>query len=377
MSAFPPTATSPLVRSLEELKQCGAAPQKTTVESPADPDTEPPLDICTHLAASPDKILFLSGANLYHMQDTLRDVNRIWQKEGRPAMAVCAFPDAAASLKHATGIKSVGIDRFLNVAMFAHRVVTSPGTEPRYVVRRTTSTLEKRDYDLIPPRVNLIVHQPHAMAPSQLKSLFDHATGVHGRLILCDNAAKLKLSHPDLYEALKTSLHHELALHPNAEYARPHADSVAARRHSSPIRLSRQSDSNRVIPQHMEQAALGGLGEPRASRAYLVFHSQCTRPAIFPDDYRLVARVDANSLAEAVGRTQHFGKPWPENPGVDCFVKQPRSTQPGDVLIHRDTAHYVDVNGFRPVGMVLQPEMTQRAEPAPIRQQRSARKIKP
>lgn len=56
----------------------------------------------------------------------------------------------------------------------------------------------------------------------------------------------------------------------------------------------------------------------------------------FPDDFDHVADVEAESLDEAFGLTQHIDLPWQTDIRVDARIDNPRSTSVGDVLVRHD-----------------------------------------
>ena len=56
--------------------------------------------------------------------------------------------------------------------------------------------------------------------------------------------------------------------------------------------------------------------------------------AEFPQDYDMVAEVQADDLEEGFRLTNTIDSPWWEQDGVQLFVKPPlRSTSAGDVLV--------------------------------------------
>lgn len=59
--------------------------------------------------------------------------------------------------------------------------------------------------------------------------------------------------------------------------------------------------------------------------------------AHFPDDYKLVARVEAHNANEVYWMTHHRdGDPWWEVPGVECVRESNRSTTINDVVVDSD-----------------------------------------
>lgn len=85
------------------------------------------------------------------------------------------------------------------------------------------------------------------------------------------------------------------------------------------------------------------------TRSFLVFHANSEEARTFPDDYTLVAKVEAQSMDHAVFLSQHTDAQWTANPGVTSFMTRPRSTQSGDVIIDHDVARrYVGGKEWRP-----------------------------
>ena len=58
--------------------------------------------------------------------------------------------------------------------------------------------------------------------------------------------------------------------------------------------------------------------------------------AVFPDDYRLVAEVETNSVSQAWLLTNDVGCDWWLNDEVTAYVTPCRSTSVGDVLVLPD-----------------------------------------
>lgn len=63
--------------------------------------------------------------------------------------------------------------------------------------------------------------------------------------------------------------------------------------------------------------------------------------AIWPGDYYHVADVEASSKEEVFARTNRNlrkkGGSWENNKGVHCYVSNPRSTAPGDVVMDENS----------------------------------------
>jgi hypothetical protein len=68
-------------------------------------------------------------------------------------------------------------------------------------------------------------------------------------------------------------------------------------------------------------------GAPREGQAISKLH--------WPEDYRLVASVEAENLDEVNVKTQHSEKEWWKNPGVELLAKS-RSTSVSDIIIGSD-----------------------------------------
>lgn len=73
------------------------------------------------------------------------------------------------------------------------------------------------------------------------------------------------------------------------------------------------------------------------TRPFLVFHANSHESIHFPDDYRLVAKVEAVNINHALFLTKHHAEvPWTQYSGVTPFADTPRSTQVGDVIVDHD-----------------------------------------
>lgn len=71
----------------------------------------------------------------------------------------------------------------------------------------------------------------------------------------------------------------------------------------------------------------------------------------FPQDYKLVAQVDTDSLGEAFQLTNHIESNWTENHGVRAYGGGHRSSSVGDVFVLQNgEAHLVASVGFLKVG---------------------------
>jgi hypothetical protein len=76
--------------------------------------------------------------------------------------------------------------------------------------------------------------------------------------------------------------------------------------------------------------------------------------AVWPDEYRLVARVsapdgaDPQDVAElAFSLTQHLDKAWWANAGVERVGPETRSTSVGDVILVGDEGFFCDRFGWK------------------------------
>lgn len=63
-------------------------------------------------------------------------------------------------------------------------------------------------------------------------------------------------------------------------------------------------------------------------------------PLDWPEDYELVAEVDATTPDTAFARTNSNGRHWSLQPGVTCFDPEARSTSIGDVVASSDGKVY-------------------------------------
>lgn len=273
-------------------------------------------------------IKFLPDFNVYDTYTTLKSANSIWQNNGRSALAVCALPSSIASLEKATDIKAVLVDDFINDLKSAHRFVPPSPGKPMYVQRPVPSN-GTSDRVVIPPEVNLLIVQPHALSNSQLNTLFDHTLSVRGSAIFCDNQGHVQQSYPELSSALKYT--YQQAMSPKLVH-----DPLPSFAHANDHKSSRTSE---LEPTASE---LSKLNLRYAQGIYFVCHWEET-------NYRLVAKLRADSVYDALSRSQHFGSPWPDNSDVTCFKHKPRSTDVGDVIVHQGFAQRFDGNSFTPV----------------------------
>lgn len=72
----------------------------------------------------------------------------------------------------------------------------------------------------------------------------------------------------------------------------------------------------------------------------------------WPEDYRLVARVDSDDLETIFDLTNHIDHPWQQNPEVVAIIDQnPRPTSAGDVVIKSDgTIWQYELVGYKKLG---------------------------
>jgi hypothetical protein len=200
----------------------------------------------------------------------------------------------------------------------------------------------------VPSQVNLLIFQPNALSKDQLDSLYDHVMGVRGKAIFCDHPERLQVIYPDLGAALRgmyrNAMSPKLVNDPLPPYGTPD-----------------QPDSAQALsPKEQDRFLL----DPATSSlrynpgTYFVCHQDGNIP-------RLVAVVRTDSFYKALSLTQHFGFPWPENPGVDCFIDTPRSTAAGDIIVHQDSAQRFDGTGFSPVPNPIGQELVPAPSHAP------------
>lgn len=157
-------------------------------------------------------------------------------------------------------------------------------------------------------RANLIVYQPHAIAPKELATLFEHVASVQGKVILCDNREALAISYPELSDAVARSLSraipHELskALSPSPSTEKHEERDV--REHTLTLPDRPTPKDKPYVP---STDALSQFDLPREGRSYLLYHTATDKPSDFPDGYRLVAKIRADNIYRALADSQHFG----------------------------------------------------------------------
>lgn len=71
---------------------------------------------------------------------------------------------------------------------------------------------------------------------------------------------------------------------------------------------------------------------------------------VWPDDFDLVAEVQANTPEQAFALTNHVDENWTKNPEIKhLMIPSPRSSSPGDIIVTNDgKVHYC-----RPVGWIV------------------------
>jgi len=88
--------------------------------------------------------------------------------------------------------------------------------------------------------------------------------------------------------------------------------------------------------------------------------------AIWPDEYRLVARVDVPDSTDvlpqdqanlAFQKTNHIEEPWWENEGVERVGPETRSTSVGDVVVVGEVGFVCDRCGWLEFS-VVRPKLT-------------------
>jgi hypothetical protein len=98
------------------------------------------------------------------------------------------------------------------------------------------------------------------------------------------------------------------------------------------------------------------------TRPFLVFHAKSDESTLFPDDYTLVARVEADNIDHALFLSQqHAEVSWTQYPGVTPFADKPRSTQVGDIIIDHDVPkRYVGPDEWFPATTTMDPAYVHR-----------------
>lgn len=282
-----------------------------------------------HVLTSTDPVTFFPDTDIYSTHAVLKVAGDAWRQDKSSVLAVCAFSQSPAPLQKATGIQADTADQFLSDMKFAHRFVPLGG-KPCYVIRHHHGTDRQADELILPAEAKVVVYQPHALDPRQLSRLTEYAQSVRGQVILCDDPALLTQSHPSLSDVVSKSL--------------AKCDVGRLTKH-----LERNDANPRPIPPRFEDsdAFRSQLPPPNAfatPRKYVIYHAKTEKPASFPGSFSPVAIVHADSIESALHRSQHFGAPWPDNPGVITFKTKLRSTQPGDVVVDNGVPMFYDGN---------------------------------
>jgi hypothetical protein len=346
---------SALIEAFNKLHETPAIPicEDTTVPSP---DTRFVVDRClaTYAARTKDAFVFIPDESIWQTYSILRSANHAWRHDKLPVLAVCAFSKSPGPMQKETGIQADTADQFLSDLTLAHRIVPKLGDSPSYIVRHYPRPYEIYDEVVLPAHTNLIVYQPRALSSTQLTALFEHVASVHGKVILCDDREAFLNSHPELTHAVERSLSKAIpqslrkkieSLSPTAADVKPHINV------EKPLTFPNQSDLNG----HSRAASIQQpfqFDPSPAGTPYLIYHARTANPAEFPSGYVLVAKVEAASIHRALANSQDFGAPWTENPGVTTFTHRPRSTQPGDIIVHDRVVQRLGAVDFEKIGFL-------------------------
>jgi hypothetical protein len=323
--------------------------------------------LATYAARSKEGFVFVPDESLYQTYAIFRSANTAWQHDKLPVLAVCAFSKSPIPFQRETGIQADTADQFLSDLTLAHRIVPKLGASPAYIVRHNHGSNDQYDDIILPAHANLVVYQPHALSPTQLTRIFDHVANVRGKVILCDDRSAFANSYPELNEAVDRSLSKSIPpeLRRNFDLPKPHGDDQNLHIDSEkPYTIPNQLE---LIPQSEAAPTVHNshLDRPPAQSLYVIHHAKSENPAGFPNDYDLAAIIKADNIQCAVALSQHYGFPWPDNPGVVSFIDKPRSTQPGDVIVHDGIAQRFDGNGFQRIEPVISPQPLPTHDPAP------------
>lgn len=82
---------------------------------------------------------------------------------------------------------------------------------------------------------------------------------------------------------------------------------------------------------------------------YLVYHATEQTAPQFPQDYKLVAKVEASSRDGAFTMTQHGAASWTTYRGIAAYDHNPRSSQVGDIILHDEVPMRFDGKGWQTV----------------------------
>ena len=219
---------------------------------------------------------------------------------------------------------------------------------------------------ILPSRANLVIYQPHAIAPKQLTTLFEHVAAVQGKVILCDNREPFAISYPELTDAVTRSLSRAIpqelskALSPAPATKKHKEEHVTENSHTTADQITR--DGRPYVP---SADALSHFHLPNGRRPYLLYHAVVDKPGDFPDGYKLIAKIQADSVDRALADSPKFGSPSPENQSVVVFRDADRSTQPGDVIVHAGIAHLLGPADFRSLKPQVRPSLEPSITPTP------------
>lgn len=340
---------SPLIEALQKLnaKPAIAVCKDTEVAMPT-PRFFEDLLLTTHIARSTEGFAFLPYDNMYRVSSLLQGANEAWRQDKLPVVAVCAFPQSHIPFQRQTGIQADFVDEFLKDLSVSQRIVASSGESSAYVIRHQQNTVHRYDETILPAHANLVIHKPRAMAPEQLTALFQYVASVQGKVILCDDRHALANAHPELKDFIDGSLSQALTREFMTAFD-PKELSADARKLPSLSSLARSIPNGKSLHGDVASSA-----DPTPTNNYLVYHSRTGDPGKFPDDYMLVAKVDAIDAYCAFLDTVHFGRPWTENPGVASLTDKPRSTQPGDIICHNDIIRRVGSPTFASIERIEQ-----------------------
>ena len=284
-------------------------------------------DLCTYLARNNNSFLFLPNFATFRTQLILGTTTEAWQQDKLPVLAVCPTVESATALQKATGIESVAADRFFDNLQLAHCVHHTFTNKKSYVIGHDYNPAGRFDHIVLPSRANVVVYEAEAFTGDQLTVLCDRLAEVHGRLVLCGNWNAIDLAHPDIARAISDALGHGLPDESLGDDPKKTWELGTERRKPPAKELGQVDSVATAAPEDIP---------PAQKRSFLVFHAKSDDARFFPNDFKLVAKINANSIDQAVTLSQHDRLPWTENPGVTAFDESPRSTQVGDVVIDHD-----------------------------------------
>jgi hypothetical protein len=315
--------------------------------------------LCKHITQSEKGLVFLPDKDDFNTHAILIAARDAWKQEKLPVLAVCAFSRSPQPFAKATGIQCDTADQFLSDLQFARRIPKTPGEQPSYLIRHVHSPSDVYDDVILPAHANLVVYQPHALSPKQLSTLFEHVANVRGKVILCGDPEQFTELHPQLADHVQESLAKWVSPTLTRDPNRSAVDHSPASSIVRPGGPSLGGDRRRPPP---GVSPAGDFFDGPGS--YLVYHSRGKNLTQFPNHFKLVAKVEAKSMEQALARTQHSRSPWPDNRGVTAFMNKPRSTQAGDVIVSAGQPHKFDGVRFEPIEAKLEPR-TPRPQQSP------------